>query len=163
MQQINQGQSQKLIVLNVSLEPIRQEEIKFHVMTRHVLLDLTLWTHFSAASKTIATELLTISRVQVRVWQSVLTHAHPQDTCYPVPSSMASASAETRSTPQYTDHPMHAPVKKVHPTSVLLRTVFFQQKLMMDVAFAQQVTNLREEMQLNVYHSIVLIIIQLLQ
>jgi len=78
----------------------------------------------------MAIELLTVTKVAVKVWPSVSTNVHPKDTCYPVPSSKASANAETRSTPQYTHHPMHAPVKKVHPTSDVMSTVFFQQNLL---------------------------------
>ena len=46
----------------------------------------------------MAIELLTVTKVAVKVWPSVSTNVHPKDTCYPVPSKMASASAETGST-----------------------------------------------------------------
>jgi len=72
----------------------------------------------------MAIELLTLSKVTVKVWQSVSTNVHPKDTCYPVHSKMASASAETGSTSMNTQNPTHAHAKKVHPTSVVGPTVF---------------------------------------
>jgi len=77
----------------------------------------------------MAIELLTLSKVTVKVWQSVWTNVHPKDTCYPVHSGKASASAETRSTNQYSQHPMHAHAKKVQPTSEVGQTVFLQHYL----------------------------------